>query len=636
MKTEDIINILKIIQPDIDKIEDCAAKKAVSVLLNFLEELASDIARLRQENQELKDEINRLKGEHGKPEIKANIRKDGNISSEQERKSAEQLDNEQSKHEGFKLDKVSLEKLKEQRLPIQLLEQLESLNSKKYSNEKEFLTAVEAVTGKDLTEQYKALLVKYARYKKRKGSAKLPEIKIDREQKCSMDTTQLPQDAEFKGYEEKVVQDLLIKTDNVKFKRELYYSSFLKKTYLADVPNGYEGDYGPNINSYIVSMKYVNNMSIPKIKEFLRNFGILISRSYISERLTKEKHINVFHCEKSEIHRSSLQVSSYQQIDDTGSRVDGKNNYTHILCNPLCTLFFTTERKDRLTVLDILRNFESRSFVFNEETFVLLEQLKVPKKIMQLLHEVIVPGQVLTEDEMEALLEKVFSDSSKGQQHSTRILEAAAIASYHKETGTSIVKVLVSDDAPQFKLLTDEQSLCWVHDARHYKRLKPVVPKHQEQLTEFRGQYWKYYRKLFNYKHSPTVEASELLSAEFDVLFSTKTGYDELDERIARSKDKKKDLLTVLKYPEVPLHNNLSENGARIQKRREDVSLHTKSKDGTAAKDTMMSIVETSKKLGVSAYRFIFDRVSKNFALPSLAELIIAKANPQPIYSDTS
>jgi hypothetical protein len=119
-------------------------------------------------------------------------------------------------------------------------------------------------------------------------------------------------------------------------------------------------------------------------------------------------------------------------------------------------------------------------------------------------------------------------------------------------------------------------------------------------------------------------------------LFSTKTGYDELDERIAKSKCKKEELLTVLQHPEIPLHNNLSENGARIQKRREDVSLHTKSEEGTRAKDTMMSIVATCKKLGVSAYRFIFDRVNKIFELPSLAELIRAKANSQPLYNDSS
>ena len=87
----------------------------------------------------------------------------------------------------------------------------------------------------------------------------------------------------IKGYEDKVVQDLIIKTDNVRFKREIYYSASLKKTYLGDVPKGYERDFGPHLNSHIVSMKYVNNMSFPKIEEFLNNFGTIISRSYISE-----------------------------------------------------------------------------------------------------------------------------------------------------------------------------------------------------------------------------------------------------------------------------------------------------------------------------------------------------------------
>ena len=100
-----------------------------------------------------------------------------------------------------------------------------------------------------------------------------------------------------------------------------------------------------------------------------------------------------------------------------------------------------------------------RSFLFNEKTFALLEQLKIPKKLSQLLHEV-APEKFLTEDEMESLLEKVFPDPMEGKQHRTRIIEAAAIASYHNETGMPIVKVLVTDDAPQFKLLTDEQSLC--------------------------------------------------------------------------------------------------------------------------------------------------------------------------------
>jgi hypothetical protein len=633
MTRTEISKVLESLQNEMAAIADPGAKRIIAVLLNLVEALASENARLRQENQELKDEINRLKGEQGKPEIKPNRNKTGDISWEQERKQAERLEEEGPRREGFKLDNRSLEKLKEQRIPGEVLDRLERLNGKKYSSESEFVRAVECEIGGELTRQYGSLLVKYARYKRRKRKAKKPEIAIDREQICPVDAAQLPDDARFKGYDEKVVQDVIIKTDNVKLKREVYYSVSQKKTYLGQIPRGYEGEYGPHLNGQIVSFKYVNNMSIPKIGEFFRNVGILISNSYISERLTK--HLEVFHREKSEMYQASLESSEYQQIDDTSSRVDGQNYYTHVVCNPLATVFFTTQRKDRLTILDVLRNFESRRFVFNEETFQLLEQLKVPKKLLTVLQDV-EHDKAFTEQEMQDILEQIFPDPTWGKQHRTRIMEAAAIACYHHQTGMAVVKVLVCDDAPQFKLLTDELGLCWVHDGRHYKRLNPVVPIHQEQLGAFRKRYWQYYHKLFEYKHYPCAELVRRLSAEFDTLFSTTTGYDELDERIVKSKAKKAELLTVLTHPEIPLHNNRSENGVRVQKRRQDVSLHTKTEEGTRAKDTMMSIVETCKKLGVSAYHFIYDRISGTFNLPSLAELIRAKAASQPIPDDSS
>ena len=214
-------------------------------------------------------------------------------------------------------------------------------------------------------------------------------------------------------------------------------------------------------------------------------------------------------------------------------------------------------------------------------------------------------------------------------------MEAGAIAYYHQEIDMPIVKLLLGDDAPQFKLITDELSLCWIHDGRHYKRLSPFVPDHQKELTAFRGRYWSFYRELYKYKKNPSCELANSLSAEFDILFSTKTGYDELDKRIAKSKAKKKELLTVLNHPELPLHNNRSENGARVQKRREDVSLQTKTKEGTEAKDTMMTVVETAKKHSISAFKYIYDRVSKTFKMPSLAKLIRTKAASQITIDDT-
>jgi len=622
MKKATLSEVLESIQNQVEKIEDSETKKIVSVLYNLVEEVVSDNTNLLKENQALKDEVNRLKGEQGKPDIKANKKKDGDISSEKERKDAE-VEEDASSREGFKLDKSTLEKLKENGISGEILEQLKSLIGKKYTQKDEFIEAVRSVIGSDLTHLHIDRLVKYARYRRRNRTPKLSQIHIDREEKCTVDTEQLPEDAQFKGYEDKVVQDLIIKTDNVRFKREKYYSPSMNKTWLGTVPVGYEGDYGPHINSNIISMKYVTNMSGPKITEFLVNFGVVISGSYISNRLTK--HLTVFHQEKPEIYQASLECSSYQQIDDTGCRVNGQNYYTQIVCNPLATVFFTTEHKDRLTVLDVLRNFESRNFLFNEETFRLLEQLKVPQKLIISLHKV-EKDIPFNEEQIHEILTTIFPDPKKGTLQRMRIMEASAIAYYHQQTDKPIVKVLLSDDAPQFKLLVDELSLCWVHDGRHYKRLRPVVPDHQKDLTTFRRHYWSFYRKLCMYKKNPSCECADSLSAEFDILFSTKTGYDKLDKRIAKSKAKKKELLTVLNHPELPLHNNRSENGARVQKRREDVSLQTKTKEGTEAKDTMMTIVETTKKHSISAFKYIYDRVSKTFKMQSLAKLIREKS----------
>jgi hypothetical protein len=134
------------------------------------------------------------------------------------------------------------------------------------------------------------------------------------------------------------------------------------------------------------------------------------------------------------------------------------------------------------------------------------------------------------------------------------------------------------------------------------------------------------------YKDNPTLEMAQSLSLEFDQLFSSQTIYAELNERIKKTKAKKSELLLVLKYPELPLHNNMAELGARAQARKRDVSLHTKTEEGTKSQDTFLTIAQTAKKLGVSAYKFIKDRISRKFEMPSLASLIPQiEASPQII-----
>ena len=452
----------------------------------------------------------------------------------------------------------------------------------------------------------------------RQRESKREQIKIDRVQVCPVNRDELPEDAIFKGYESVIVQDLKITTDNVEYRRAVYYSPSQKKTYRGPLPQEVKGEFGAGIRSLIPTMEHVCNMSEPKILEFLRNFNVRISAGYISSLLTDPQAL--FHREKDELYRTALECGEYQQIDDTSARVNGENHYTQVVCNPLYTAYFTTEHKDRLSVLDVLRNFAPRRFLFNSETMELLEQFHLSQKLIRRV-DGLEKDQPLTEEQITQLLDEL----QPGPRQRSRILEAAAIAAYHQETDLPVVKLLLCDDAPQFKLLTEELALCWVHDGRHYKKLNPIVPAHREQLESFRQDYWAFYGQLLEFKQTPTPAEAARLCEEFDRLFSTQTDYAELDERIAKTLAKKESLLAVLRHPELPLHNNDAELGARAQARVRDVSLHTKSKAGTLAKDTFMTIVQTAKKLGVSAYEYIHDRVSGKFELPSLAQLIREK-----------
>ncbi len=381
--------------------------------------------------------------------------------------------------------------------------------------------------------------------------------------------------------------------------------------------------FGPGVKALVTRMKYECNMSEPKIKEFLNNEGILISGATISRILTKD--IEVFHAEKEEIFKSGLKAAEYQQIDDTSTRVNGCNCYTQIVCNPYYTAFFTDTHKNRLSVIDILQGNGVRTYYFTEEAFVLLIKFGLSLKMINRLRE-LADGKKMNEDEMEDLLAKIFPDTSKGRNQRSRIKEAAAIAAYHRQTDFPIIKVLLSDDAPQYKHLTAEHGLCWVHEGRHFKKLNPVVPENIDALKSFRKEFWQYYGKLLSYKADPTSEMAEALESKFDELFARQTEYKALNDRIEKTEGKKEALLKVLQYPELPLHNNASELGARAQKRRQDVSLHTKTEEGAKARDTFMTIVETAKKLGVKTKEYFEDRISGKFQMPALADQIVKKA----------
>jgi hypothetical protein len=457
--------------------------------------------------------------------------------------------------------------------------------------------------------------------KRRKKDSKVDKIKIDREEVLSVDPSVLPADAEPKGYETVTVQDIKIETDNVLFHKEKYYSRSENETYRAELPAGYEGQFGPGVKSLTVVMYYGLNTSEPKIVEFYEHVGILISKGEVSNLLIKDQ--DDFHAEKEAVYKAGLQSSAWQQSDTTSTRVNGVNHNCHVVCNPLYTAYVTTEKKDRLAVLEAFTNGRALNYVLNAEAQAWLERVGLPAKIRVELDQW-PQAQVLSQVEFVQRLEERLPDL--GQQQRRHILEAAAVAAYHMQQEFPIIELLVCDDAPQYKQLTDELAGCWIHDGRHYKKLTPVVTSHQKILDEFLESYWDFYDELLAYKQQPSPAEATRLSQRFDELFSTVTGYDALDERIAKTKAKKDSLLIVLKYPEIPLHNNDSELGARRRVRKRDVSFGPRTEDGKQAWDTFMSLAATTKKLGVSFYAYIHDRVSDANKVPPLADLIAQQA----------
>ena len=458
--------------------------------------------------------------------------------------------------------------------------------------------------------------------KEEKPKSKKKNIPIDRTEICKVDPSILPADAEHRGYEPILVQEILITTDNVEYKKEIFFSPSENRFYVGELPTGIVGRFGPGIRSLVCTLKYVANMSQPKIKELLDNCGVDISQSTISRILTNDE--TGFNQEKKDIFRAALEHTPYHQIDDTTVRVNGKNQYSQIFCNPLYTAFFTVPRKDRLTILDLLLCGRERTYRFDEKAFCLMAEFKLSKKITDQLRD-LTEDKEISETEMQLLLEKVFK-KGKGKNTKTRIMEAAAIAAYHRQTDVPIIDILLADDAPQFKKIVEALALCWIHEGRHYNRLDPVVPCSVDALKDFKTRFWDFYGYLLKHKQNPSPETAAKLSIEFDELFSTKTIYDVLNDRIEKTMKKKDELLLVLKHPNLPLHNNDSELGARVEKRRQDVSLHMISEAGTTAKDAFLTIVQTAKKLGVNAFEYINDRVSKKFSMPALSDLIIERA----------
>jgi len=189
-------------------------------------------------------------------------------------------------------------------------------------------------------------------------------------------------------------------------------------------------------------------------------------------------------------------------------------------------------------------------------------------------------------------------------------------------------KPIISDDARQYIGVSAHHALCWLHEIRHYKKLNPFLNHHKSVLNLFLAELWRFYELLAQYKENPNKIMYLRIQERFDSIFSTITGYGTLDERIAKTKKKKDELLLVLDYPNVPLHNNLAEIAVREGVIKRKISYGTRSELGRIAWENMLSIMDTCRKLGISFYRYLQNIYSESHSMPKLSDLIIMASKP--------
>jgi hypothetical protein len=185
--------------------------------------------------------------------------------------------------------------------------------------------------------------------------------------------------------------------------------------------------------------------------------------------------------------------------------------------------------------------------------------------------------------------------------------------------------VILSDDAGQFNAGT--HALCWVHAERLIYKLDALCEAMSLAKEDIRSLVWAFYKDLKAYKKAPAAGDKSDLSRQFDAIFGTKSGYVALDRLLERLRNNKPELLVVLDRSETPLNTNGSENDIRTQVTRRKISATTRSDNGRDSKDAFLSLLKTCKKLRISYWDYLGDRlgIPPPIPVPPLADIVSAR-----------
>jgi hypothetical protein len=419
------------------------------------------------------------------------------------------------------------------------------------------------------------------------------------------------------GYEEYVVQELVLHGKVTRYRRERIVTPD-GHTLLAPLPDDVlpGRHFGPILTGFILYQYHHCNVTQPLLLEQLQELGIDISAGQLNRLLTED--LDGFHREKAAVLTAGLAVSAYVGADDTGARHQGHNGYCTALGNDLFAYFESTDSKSRLNFLQVLRG-TSEGYAINEVTLAYWERQKLAKEVVEQLSAG--PRQFLAVAAWQARLAALGITAERP----VRIATEGALLGQLIAQGVSPQLVVRSDGAPQFDILV--HASCWVHAERPLARVVPYNEAHRAAIEGVRQQIWELYQELKAYRQRPDPAQKPALEARFDQLVGQKTDYPtSIGNVLKEMASHKADLLRVLEQPVVPLHNNGTESIIRGYVKVRKIGGGTRSAAGRRCRDTFASLKKTCRKLGVSFWDYLQDRLRGLGVIPGLAELIRQRA----------
>ena len=314
-----------------------------------------------------------------------------------------------------------------------------------------------------------------------------------------------------------------------------------------------------------------------------------------------------------------------------GARHQAKNGFCTQIGNAHFTAFATTASKSRFNFLGLLRAGHD-DYVVNDAALAYMRERALAGHVIARLAEH--PDRCFADQTAwNAHLERLGIAALKVNPDPVLIATEGALWGSVKAHGflrDSVIPAFAgtSDDAGQFNV--GQHGLCWVHAERLVHRLDTFTAENRAAQSTVRAAIWQLYRDLKAYRCAPSQARKSALVAEFDRIFTAKTGFVSLDRLLARLHANNAELLKVLDRPEIPLHTNGSENDIRCQVTRRKASGGTRSDLGRDYRDAFLALAKTCAKLGISFWDYLGARLAiPNAAIiPPLPHLILARARP--------